>query len=427
MEALVTKDKETEKHVVFTTPTIWYCGPEGNFLLSEKGRRSGSALMALTPPEMELVKRIPGVLPVGALSRLLEAELVRERRAPRRLPGRFRKAALRLQKQYQAAWEPEMETTHFHSVGLKEAWDNFDSGETTCSHLLRFPSSMLAGKTYGQALGARFREWLRPGARILEVGGGTGVLASHLLDELADLKLDYTILDLSPRLQLSQKRECERHANVRFLLGDATDYDFEGARFDLVFSNEVIADFAVEVATRRNLETGNPANGAEVTALKYGLSLAGALPKFCINAGAISLVERLPKLLNPGGRVFLTEYGELDQFPAAVDLEGHREHSIHFGHLMQVASQLGYESELVSVGEFLRADGCVEVLNFSKAWLLSKALAPYLGLEIPLAYVPREQLPQVWGERLKFIGNLSFQSLEEAYLSPFRFKALILR
>ena len=87
---------------------------------------------------------------------------------------------------------------------------------------------------------------------ILEVGGGTGSFAAAFIKQAASLiDVDYHILDLSPALMKNQREVlAELLPESRHFQQDATEFDLPGQSFDLIISNEVIADFPVAPVER---------------------------------------------------------------------------------------------------------------------------------------------------------------------------------
>lgn len=415
-------DKQSNRErLVFAEPTIWYEGDEGRFLLSHN-----KEIYELSSKELNAVKNLTEATEQD-VSQLLESGWVQKVDEQQQERQRLQGHVQNLHNLFTAAYKPKLTTTAYHQTEMDEAFTQFDDVETTCSHVLREPTPILHGRTYGQALADWARSWLPNQAKVLEIGGGTGIIANHFLTALCDFEIDYTLLDLSPQLQQSQIEQSEAHTNIRFLSGDVLEYDFGNERFDLIFSNEMIADLPISVADKERIAHQKAETVAEAYILRYQLDTEGAFPKFCVNTGAIDLIERLPQWLQENGRILLTEYGARDRFPTAVPLKGHREHSIHFGHLQTAAVTFGLQSDYLTVGELLRADETLQVLDFKQTQLLCKVLAPFLGIEMDMLLYTAEQLAEIWQSRYAHLGNLQFVPVSQVILSPFIFKALVLR
>ena len=361
---------------------------------------------------------------------------------------RYRALATKMRDQWKAAHEAVTDNVLYHSHDITDAMEHFDDVETTLSHIFRKPHVALGNRAYGEAFADKLVEMdlLPSGARILEIGCGTGFFANSLLGRLAQnhqalyRHLHYTLLDLSSTLQASQRERCRVHEAVTsFETGNIEDHDFNGRRFDLILANEVIADLRVGVAQLSHLKEHTSESEAEQQALKYKLPYESKeiQPKeaIAINLGAIRLLERLPQLLSARGAAVITEYGDIDAFPRVVELSDHKEYSIHFGHLLQVAERLSMQPLLDNLGSFLAADAEAETIETTSWHLLSRYLLPFLGRDCleRLAY-DRSMLRDVIGNDIDLIGNLRFQSLKTVtgvtpskFLTPFRFQVLICR
>ena len=206
----------------------------------------------------------------------------------------------------------------FHLHGIEDASWEFDLIEPTVNHCFRFPHEALGGLDYG----SRFcLSTLRPEVvplmnqsrtlEVLEVGGGTGSFARGFLQQAASLngtRVNYHILDLSPALMENQRKILsELLPESRHFQQDATEFDLPGHTFDLIVSNEVIADFPV-ASVQRNNDRKWQGEGAYYLD-KYDLSDKDAPDSFLVNAGAFRFIERAWKHLNPGGTLIVTEYG----------------------------------------------------------------------------------------------------------------------
>jgi len=333
------------------------------------------------------------------------------------------------------------ENDQFHKAQLTDAQRQFDQIETTISHIFREPHVALDKRSYGQA----FCDWLIASGRIgssckiIEIGCGLGYFANAILDHLETAypdiynKLSYTLFDLSPELQSAQKSNCARHAGkTLFVSGNIETYDFKGQSFDLVLSNEVIADLSVATISLDNIQSGSPQSEAEILAQDYQLKcvpvVQGSERMAVINFGAIKMLQNLDKCLNENGHAVVTEYGSLDQSPKAVTFSNHDEYTVHFGQLEQVARQLGFHSNRGTIGDNIGFDADCETVRMEPFRTLCDCLLPYLGREtLPvLAYTPAS-LKEALGDLSARIGNLRFLRLDDpASLSPFRFELLAL-
>ena len=240
----------------------------------------------------------------------------------------------------------------WHEDGIVDAAHHFDDVETTFAHAFARPHPALHGHRYGGRLYAQLvaRGLLPHGARVLELGPGTGQLARHLLD--ADQAAEdgpriahYLRVDRSPVLLAAQDA---RVPESEGRLGDATQPPVAPESVDLVLSNEVLADLPAVPWT-----PGTPGPVAERVA-RYGLAhLPGTGP---YNLGAWQLVEAAAAALRPGGAMVLTEFGDVDEQPTETRHLDHPEVSIHFGHVAQVAAGCGLHAGLEPVHHLLEVD-----------------------------------------------------------------------
>ena len=317
--------------------------------------------------------------------------------------------------------------TDFHLDGIEDASWEFDLIEPTVNHCFRFPHEALGGRDYG----SRFcLATLRPEVvplmnnserlEVLEVGGGTGTFARSFLQQAASVNgtsLNYHILDLSPALMDSQRKILsELLPESRHFQQDATEFDLKGHTFDLIISNEVIADFPV-AAVHRNNDGAWQGEGAYYID-KYDLSDKDAPDSFLVNAGAFRFIERAWKHLKPGGTLIVSEYGAEHLFPTQCYHLNHEEFSIHFGHLAACAARVGFECRLLTLKDFLGLDDEVLVLNGREEHLLclNHVLKNY-GEVLPYAVISKSD----FGDRCRRIVEetgligYSFSPLNKGY------------
>lgn len=349
--------------------------------------------------------------------------------------------ALRLRDTAAAMSADENENADFHNQRLDQAERQFDEIETTISHVFREPHPALEGKTYGET----FCDWLaktgrlKPGVQIVEIGCGLGYFAKAILDRLSRAYPDiyrtisYTMIDLSTELQKAQQRNCAEHLDrIAIVHGNIEKHDFGGRQFDLLLSNEVVADLSVAVVTLENIEAGKPQTAAERLVLEYGLKCVpvsvGSARKAVVNIGAIRLVENSAKALARGGHAVISEYGTQGQSPKAVHLGNHTEFTVDFAHLQQVAERQGAQTVRANMGDLFAFDSACETLELECLTTLNTRIMPYLTRDpIPvLAYTP-SMLERALGDLRERISNLSFQPLDHPNaFSPFRFEVLAL-
>lgn len=312
----------------------------------------------------------------------------------------------------------------FHLEGIEDASWEFDQIEATVNHSLRFPDQMLGGLNYG----SRFCvSTLRPEItpllqskkqlEVLEVGGGTGSFAHSFIKQSQEeegVNVNYHVLDLSPVLMANQRQVlADLLPEQKHFHQDATKFDLPNRRFDLILSNEVIADFPI--ASVQSVPGSNGQNkpqwagdGASYLE-KYGLSTEGAPTNFRINVGAMMFIERCWEHLTPGGTLVLSEYGSPTQYPVQTYHLNHEEFSIQFSHLAECATKIGFDCRLLSLREFLTLDDEVAVFSGREEHILCvNHVLKQHGITLPYAIVSKDE----FGRRVGSIaGEIELQGI----------------
>ncbi|HET6974266.1 MAG TPA: class I SAM-dependent methyltransferase [Pyrinomonadaceae bacterium] len=294
--------------------------------------------------------------------------------------------------------------TDFHLSGIEDAAWEFDQIEPTVNHGFRFPHEALGGLNYGSRFClATLRTEVVPllnnsnALEVLEVGGGMGTFARAFLQQAASVNgtsINYHILDLSPALMASQRKIlAELLPESRHFQQDATEFDLPDHTFDLIISNEVIADFPVASLQRSNDGTWQGEGAYYLD--KYNLTDKDAPDSFVVNAGVFRFLERAWKHLTPGGTLILSEYGSEQHYPAASFNLNHDEFTIHFGHVVACAAKVGFQCRLLTLKEFLNFDTDVLVLDGREEHLLclNHVLKDY-GEVLPYAVISKSDFEQ---------------------------------
>lgn len=301
--------------------------PESSALWVPHTRTSGGFTyreVALSADEVRLWRAIDGRRPLCELDRLPAAWTSLDLQAVQIRPGPWRRNDPSLWRRCAPPRppgnrSPDMWVDGTTALGdfhdrIDDAETRFDRAETTLAHVFSDPHLALGGRTWGQAL----RDWLGPRERILEIGAGIGTVSR-------DLRAGELIrLDRSPALLAAQQRLAPHSRGV---LGDATALPFPDDHFDGVVVNEVLADLAAE---RRD----------------------GRL----VNVGAFRCIREVARVLRPGGRAWLSEFGSLDEDPEETEQLDHPEVSIDFAACLAVAEECGIEARVEPVSQTLDID-----------------------------------------------------------------------
>lgn len=335
--------------------------------------------------------------------------------------------------------------TDFHLHGIEEASWEFDFIEPTVNHSFRFPHEALGGLDYGSRFCiSTLTPEVVPSLRhldhleVLEVGGGTGTFARSFITQAATMThVNYHILDLSPALMENQRKLLNELVPVsQHFHQDATEFDLPGKTFDLIVSNEVIADFPVasikgdslgpQASRLRSGELGaagcgRDARGSRSGAYyveKYDLPVKDAPDAAVVNAGVFRFIERAWEHLKPGGTLIVSEYGSEHRYPVASFNLNHDEYTIHFGHVAANAAKVGFECRLLKLKEFLDLDDEVLVLNGREEHILclNHVLKNYAEV-LPYAVISRSDFENRCGRIVEQTGLIgySFSPLRTGY------------
>jgi SAM-dependent methyltransferase len=312
-----------------------------------------------------------------------------------------------------------VDLAEYHRADITDAAEQFDERETTLSHLLRAPTPLLGGRAFGTALADALAARgfpLSDGARVIEVGGGTGQVARRITEARPGLR--YGIVDLSPALLRAQASAAPAAGLLR---ADARALPLADASVDVVISNEVIADLPAE-----RVDPARPPD------LVRRLGVVPEAPRVT-NVGALAFLEEVRRVLRPGGAAYLSEYGEVWGEPEEARHLDHPEVGIEFGVLAKAANTLGFSAVEVT--------DLVDLLGLDDAPVLSVPPAQHAALDALLRALgagPLEKRALTPGELAAVCGDavdprrlyhLTFTPARERIMSfrPRRVRALLLR
>jgi SAM-dependent methyltransferase len=276
---------------------------------------------------------------------------------------------------------------------------------------------------------------------VLEVGGGTGSFALGLIKQAKALKganpsfpdLKYHIVELSPELMRSQQSLLQSlPAEVTHFHQDAVTFNLPDHTFDLIVSNEVIADLPTAIARRTTSRSGQRWEGEGGAYIaEYDLPVIDAPDSFEVHKGVFDFIKRCWAHLVPGGTVILTEYAA-KKYPQLMSHLSHDEWSIQFDQLTACAKKIGFESKLIDLKEFLGVDDEVLMLDGSaeQIFCLNYVLNKF-GASLPYAAISKKEFETQFGDvmdQAQLVG-VTYSPLKTGFHygpDPNQFKVLIL-
>ncbi|MFN3681541.1 MAG: class I SAM-dependent methyltransferase, partial [Nitrospira sp.] len=315
---------------------------------------------------------------------------------------------------------------------------HFDLIETTVSHLFREPSEVLGGLTYGRLLMRQLRRlgWFSPKpSMILEIGGGLGYVAQGLGQELLPFEkrsVRYISLDLTRAfLHLQISRAAEGGWIAVGTRADAEALPFTDQSIDLVIDNENMADMTPVLLSREELASGKGNTPQHQEALDWirraRIPLGSDLPDPVIfNLGPIRFVAELWRVLKPGGRAFLSEFGIDRGWPHPVRLPGHTEYEVQYTHLRQVIRWLGFQEQYLSLPQFLAIKPDTKVLCTGAVYTIRR-FCEMLNKPFTVKAYTEPELRQALGDMLPKLQGCHYHAVADpAWFNLFDFKVLLL-
>lgn len=201
---------------------------------------------------------------------------------------------------------------------------------------------------------------------VLEIGGGMGYLMRDVLS--LNPSMHVKMIDISPYL-IERQKETLKRFQIDFELTDILTVPSDSlSNFDLAIMNENLGDLPTLVAGQNNDHSNNTDEIQEKLDdfnKKYNLPL-GLNESEHINIGAMEIVE---KLCVAGIQyIYLSEHSceasvpekmkHLLSFPTSgipemISLKGHKEFTIKFSYLQNIAEMLNYRTRRGPFADFL--------------------------------------------------------------------------
>jgi ubiquinone/menaquinone biosynthesis C-methylase UbiE len=335
-------------------------------------------------------------------------------------------------------FEGEEDLSEFHIREISKREGHFDTIETTVSHLFREPCEALQGLTYGRLLAKHLRRlgWWTPKPRYLvEVGAGLGYVAREMAKELLPFErqgIRYVFLDLAkPFLESQLALAQEAGWSSGGMQANAEWWPVRDASVDLVIDNENLADMTPVQLCREEVTSNRGTTPLHQEAVDWirrlRLPLGDTLPsEFIFNLGPVRFLAELWRVLKPGGRAVLIEFGIEDEWPSPVKLPGHTEYEVQYTHLRHTARWLGFQEQYVPLPRFFGLRPDTRLLCTGAAYAIQRFCAA-LGKPFAIRAYTEGELRKTLGEMLpKLLGCHYHELIDPAWFGLWDFKVLLL-
>ncbi len=329
-----------------------------------------------------------------------------------------------------------LEDFHLHEIAQHDG--HFDQIETTVSHLFREPCEALQGLTYGRLLGKHLRRlgWWSPKPQVvLEVGGGLGYVARELAQELSPREKDgvrYLFLDVTRTFLESQLNLAGQAGwNPAATQANAEWLPLKDGSVDLVIDNENLADMTPVQLTKREVladKGDNPLHQEAVDCIRRcRLPISADMPdEFIFNLGPVRFVSELWRVLKPGGKAILVEFGVESGWPAPVKLPGHTEYEVQYTHLRHFSRWIGFQERYFPLPQFLMIKPDTRLLCTGAAYAIQR-FCEAQGKQFAIRAYTEKELSAALGDMLPKLKGCHYHEVSDpAWFGLWDFKVMLL-
>ena len=351
--------------------------------------------------------------------------------------NKYRDMHSALLKEFNSAkdFEEKEDLNQFHKNSIETIDRHFETKEITVSHLLRENNPVLGGLNYGACLFNNINKYKKidKSTKILEVGAGLGINSRNFLKSLEESQgavedSNYVFCDLNFKFLESQRNQTASYSK-QFIQSNAERLPFKDNSFDIVISNENIADFTSVKLSKKNvldflagkIDTEKIQDASIKKSLGWiklcSIDISDALPEFIFNLGAFEFMGQINRVLKSDGIAFVSEYGIWKGYPTELKLPSHTEYFIQFPQLIKCIKSLGMDVEVFPLIDFFGFNKEKEVIDGCSLNFLYGILKRH-NINLPYLAYTRDMLQERLPEDLfRNFKNLKFTKPEKRFIN----------